>query len=42
MPSVPDILFWVAFAAILFLTRRQRIFWPLLALGLPNSTPSSR
>ncbi len=29
-----DPLFWVAFAAGLFFSRRQRIFWPLLALGL--------
>ncbi len=29
-----DVLFWTAYAAILFVTRRQRIFWPLLALGL--------
>lgn len=29
-----DPLFWAAFAAGLFFARRQRIFWPLLALGL--------
>ncbi len=29
-----DVLFWAAYAAILFVARRQRIFWPLLALGL--------
>jgi galactofuranose transport system permease protein len=28
------ILFWVVFAALLFFTRKQRIFWPLLALAL--------
>ena len=29
-----NILFWVVFAGGLFLVRKQRIFWPLLALGL--------
>ena len=29
-----DVLFWAAYAAILVVTRRQRIFSPLLALGL--------
>lgn len=28
------LLFWVVYAAILYETRRQRIFWPLLALAL--------
>jgi galactofuranose transport system permease protein len=28
------ILFWIVFAALLFFTRKQRIFWPLLALAL--------
>ncbi len=29
-----DVIFWAVFAAILCVTRRQRIFWPLLALAL--------
>ena len=31
---VAHIIFWLIFAALLFFTRQQRIFWPLLALGL--------
>ncbi len=34
MLSLLNILFWTVFAGLLFYTRRQRIFWPLLALGL--------
>ncbi len=29
-----DPLFWVAFAGALLACRKQRVFWPLLALGL--------
>jgi ribose/xylose/arabinose/galactoside ABC-type transport system permease subunit len=32
--SVFDLIFWVLFAAILFSVRRQRVFWPVLALAL--------
>jgi simple sugar transport system permease protein len=34
MLELVQILFWVAFALGLFFTRKQGIFWPLLALGL--------
>ncbi len=34
MLSFSIILFWVVFAALLFFTRKLRIFWPLLALAL--------
>ena len=29
-----DVIFWASYAAILFGVRRQRLFWPLLALAL--------
>ena len=32
--NLPDLIFWAAYAAILHAARRQRIFWPLLALAL--------
>ncbi len=31
---IEHVLFWLAYLAVLFFTRRQRIFWPLLALAL--------
>lgn len=34
MASLIHVLFWAVFAALLFFTRKQRIFWPLLALAL--------
>lgn len=34
MSSLFDALFWLAFAALLYLLRRQRILWPLVTLGL--------
>jgi ribose/xylose/arabinose/galactoside ABC-type transport system permease subunit len=34
MVNLTIALFWVAFAVLLFFTRKQRIFWPLLALAL--------
>ncbi|HEY8900837.1 MAG TPA: ABC transporter permease [Chthoniobacterales bacterium] len=34
MLSLVSILFWPVFVALLVVARRQRIFWPLLALGL--------
>ena len=34
MSFLTNTLFWVAFAGVLFAVRRQRVFWPLLALGL--------
>ncbi|MGB8353728.1 MAG: ABC transporter permease [Chthoniobacteraceae bacterium] len=34
MHSLTHIIFWVPFATLLTFTRKQRIFWPLLALGL--------
>ncbi len=29
-----NLLFWIGFAAMLFAVRKQRVLWPLLALGL--------
>src|SRR5579862_84418 len=34
MLNAANILFWAVLAALLFFARRQRIFWPLLALTL--------
>lgn len=34
MGDLVHALFWIVFAVVLFLVRRQKIFWPLLALGL--------
>lgn len=31
---IGHILFWLAYIAILFVARKQRVFWPLLALAL--------
>lgn len=31
---VEQILFWVAYGALLFAARRHRVFWPMVALGL--------
>ncbi|MEA3186720.1 MAG: galactofuranose transport system permease protein [Chthoniobacter sp.] len=34
MSLAGNLVFWAVYAAILFATRRQRIFWPLVALAL--------
>jgi galactofuranose transport system permease protein len=34
MSIIGHVLFWAVFGGLLFVVRRQRIFWPLLALGL--------
>lgn len=34
MNTAANVLFWVGFAGVLFAVRRQRLVWPLLALGL--------
>ena len=34
MNLVFNLLFWIVFAGLMFAVRKQRIFWPLLALGL--------
>src|SRR5208282_2865669 len=31
---VPDLIFWIVFCAILFFSRKQRVFWTVGALGL--------
>ena len=34
MLELAHVFFWAGFGALLFVTRKQRLFWPLLALGL--------